>query len=76
MREFARALRRELVWWLGGFARLLRRHPAGLLGLAGVGLLSWAIGIDLTGFWLVIGGPAWPGCVVPALAVVVRPVRS
>lgn len=56
MREFARALRRELVWWLGGFARLLRRRPAGLLGLVGVGFLSWAIGIDLTGFWLVIGG--------------------
>lgn len=56
MREFARALRRELVWWLGGFARLLRRHPASMLSLVGVGFLSWAIGIDLTAFWPVIGG--------------------
>ena len=49
--SIVRAIRRELAWWLGGFARLLRRHPAGLLGFVGVALLYRALGVDMAPVW-------------------------
>lgn len=48
------AVRREAAWWVGGFGRLLRRHPAAVLGLVGVGLLYWPSGLELAPLWSVL----------------------
>lgn len=50
------AVRREAAWWVGGFGRLLRRHPAVVLGLVGVGLVYWASGMQLILLWSVLAG--------------------
>lgn len=39
-------VRREAAWWLGGFVRLLCRHPAGVFGLSGTALVWVAVGGD------------------------------
>lgn len=49
-----RSIRRELAWWLGGVARLLRRHPAPLLGFVGVALLYQALGVDMAALWALL----------------------
>lgn len=46
------AVRREAVWWLGGFVRLLHRHPAGMFALSGLALVSVAVGVDASRAWL------------------------